>query len=102
MTTSPRIDAAAARRAAQAALDARISSVDAAVEAANHAHRLAEDLAQAETAAARAYADAQRAGWTSDELKRIGLTAPTATARKRAPRRRAAASETPAAGDEQH
>lgn len=77
MTTTARLDPAAARAAAQQLYDERMTAVDALVAATNAARDLADQLITAERAAARAYADAQRAGWTSEDLKRIGLDAPT-------------------------
>jgi len=56
----------------------------------NGARDLADQLATAERAAARAYADAQRAGWTDEDLKRIGLEAPS----RRAPGRPAGTRKT--------
>ena len=76
-TTNGRLDPTAARAAAQKLYDERLAAVDRAVEATNTARALAEQLTEAERAAARAYADAERAGWTAEDLKRIGLDAPT-------------------------
>lgn len=83
MTTTARLDPAAARAAAQQLYDERMTAVDTLVAATNAARELADQLTTAERAVARAYADAQRAGWTDEDLKRIGLEVPT----RRAPGR---------------
>ena len=66
---------------------------------------LSDQLAQAQRAARLAYSAAERAGWTAEDLKRIGLEPPKAET-KRAPRRRrpnptdsTGAAEVPAMGD---
>ena len=81
MPAEPGVDEAVAR--ARDLLDPRLAPIRdlaAARAARNDAWRVAED---AETADAKAYAAATRAGWTESELRSVGFDAPT----KRAPGR---------------
>lgn len=83
MKNGSNLDRAAVRQAAQAALDSRLAALDAAVDATNRVHDLTAQLEDAQGAASRAVTEAQRAGWTTDELRTFGLTAPAGTARRK-------------------
>ncbi|MFC3687311.1 hypothetical protein [Aquipuribacter hungaricus] len=80
---TPRLDTDRIQAAARALLDDKVK----AVRVLAHARQAREDaraaLEQAERADTAAYTAALRDGWTADELKRVGLDAPT----KRAPGR---------------
>ncbi|WP_298461348.1 hypothetical protein [uncultured Cellulomonas sp.] len=92
MKNATNLDRAAVRQAAQAALDTRLAALDTAVDAANRVSDLAAQLEEAESAASRAVLDAQRVGWSTEELRTFGITAPTSTTRRKrgaAPRGRA-------------
>ena len=86
--TTDSLDTDRIEAAARALLDGKV----AAVRTLAHARQAREDaraaLADAERVDAAAYAAALRAGWTTDELKRVGLDAPTkhATGRPRTSR----------------
>jgi hypothetical protein len=71
--------------AARALLDSRIESVRALVTARQRVADLRDQIANAEREDARLYAAALRDGWSSDELKKLGLSEPD---RKPRPRRR--------------
>ncbi len=80
------IDTTHIEAAARALLDDKIGAVrDLAVSRQAVADRRAQ-LDEAERVDAAAYAAAQRVGWTPDELKKVGLNAPTRKAPGR-PRR---------------
>lgn len=82
-----------AEKQARALLDARIESVRALVTARQQVSDLRDQLAAAEREDARLYAAALRDGWSTDELRKLGLNEPGKPAR--AVRRRT--TKTPAA-----
>jgi hypothetical protein len=71
--------------AARALLDSRIESVRALVTARQRVDELRAQIAGAEREDARLYSAALRAGWSADELKKLGLSEAD---RKARPRRR--------------
>lgn len=63
--------------------------------------RIAERIATAERADVRAYSAALSAGWSADELRKIGFSEPDKKARtRRRPTRKPASSSAPAAADD--
>ncbi|MFC6853905.1 hypothetical protein [Aquipuribacter hungaricus] len=94
-TTSARLDTDRIEVAARALLDDKITAVRGLAAARQAREDARAGLAAAERHDAAAYTAALRAGWTTDELKRVGLDAPTS----RAPGRpRGTQHRTPAAG----
>lgn len=83
-------------RAARELLEARMSSVRALVASRAKLDELRTQLADVEREDSRVYAAAVRDGWTADELKKLGLTAPESGHK---PRRRATAKSASAASD---
>jgi len=63
--------------AARELLDSRIQAVRSLATARQAREDKRAELDQAERADAAAYTAAQRAGWTTDELRRVGLDQPT-------------------------
>jgi hypothetical protein len=84
--------------AARALLDSRIQAVRELATTRQTRNDKREELAAAERADTAAYAAALRAGWTTDELRKVGLDEPErrAPGRPRRPRNRATASDTDA------
>lgn len=72
-----------AQRQARALLDARINSVTALVTARQALADLREQVEQAEREDVRLYSAALADGWTTDELRRLGLGEPEKKARVR-------------------
>lgn len=75
MTTTLDTDRIAA--AARALLDDKVTAVRTLAEARQKRENAKSALTDAERGDAAAYAAALKAGWTADELKRVGLDAPT-------------------------
>lgn len=75
---------------ARALLDSRIESVTALVKARQRVTDLKEQLAEAEREDKRAYVRATKDGWSTEELKKLGLE--NGAAAKRGTARRATAS----------
>lgn len=73
---------------ARALLDSRIESVTALVKARQRVTDLKEQLAEAERENKRAYVRATKDGWSTDELKKLGLEN-AAAGRRRATNRKA-------------
>jgi hypothetical protein len=71
MTTSPSPDAAA--EAAQRLLNDRVDAVRALAKSRQARNDVRAQLDEAERADAAAYAAAQRAGWTAEELRKVGF-----------------------------
>lgn len=96
MTTSLDTDRIAA--AARALLDDKVTAVRTLAEARQKREDARTALSDAERGDTTAYTAALKAGWTADELKRVGLEAPTkrAPGRPRSPRRGAATTVTTA------
>ena len=67
---------------ARALLNSRIKSVEELVQARQRVTDLKDQLAAAERDDKRAYVKATRDGWSTDELKKLGLE-PAAAARRR-------------------
>lgn len=82
--------------AARALLDKRIDAVRALATARQLRNDKRAELADTERADTAAYAAAQRAGWTTEELKQVGLDEPTRRSPGR-PRRARTTTPTPAA-----
>lgn len=82
---------------ARALLDSRIESVTALVKARQRVADLKEQLAEAEREDKRAYVRATKDGWSTDELKKLGLEN-AAVGRRRATNRKTVESA-PAAQD---
>jgi len=82
------ITAQAAMDKARKLLDARVDAVRPLAEAYANLTSVRAAVTDAEQAAALAYRDAEKAGWTADELKAVGFDAPSrrAPGRPRAPR----------------
>ncbi len=76
------IDIEQTRNQARALLDSRIESVTTLVKSRQRVADLKEQLADAEREDKRAYVRATRDGWSTDELKKLGLE-PAAAARRR-------------------
>lgn len=93
------IDTAAVEAAARALLDTKVASVRTLAHARQHRIDKQAELGEAERADAAAYAAAQRAGWTSDELRKVGLDQPArkAPVRPRRDRKNTGADEQPPA-----
>lgn len=87
-----------AERQARQLLDGRIVSVRTLVKARQHLAELREQVATAERDDVRLYAAAIAGGWSTDELRKIGLAEPEKKARVR---RRAAARRTQTSGTPQ-
>lgn len=71
------IDTTAVETAARALLDDKIQAVRDLAHARQARTDKQAELDQAERADAAAWAAAERAGWTPDELRRLGLDTPT-------------------------
>lgn len=84
------LDIEQTRNQARALLDSRIESVTQLVKARQRVADLKEQLADAERDDKRSYVRATKDGWSTEELKKLGLE-PGAVTR----RRKAFASETP-------
>ncbi|RJK92505.1 hypothetical protein [Vallicoccus soli] len=96
MTTNLSPDAVA--DAAQRLLNDRINAVRALAEARQARNDARAQLDEAERADAAAYAAAQRAGWSTDELRKVGFDEPTRKAPGR-PRRQRTTRSTSATSD---
>lgn len=72
---------------ARALLDSRIESITALVKARQRVTDLKEQLAEAEREDKRAYVRATKDGWSTDELKKLGLENATAGRRRAANRK---------------
>ena len=98
---APTLNLETAERQARELLDSRVQSVRELVIARQHLAELREQVATAERDDVRTYNAAVTAGWSPDELRKLGLTEPEkkARARRRSPARRgdATTSETPTA-----
>lgn len=88
-TMANTLDAGALEQRARQLLDSRITAVRNLVTARQAVTDLQAKLAEAEREDARLYQAALRDGWTTDELRQLGLTEP---AKKERVRRRQAAS----------
>lgn len=82
------LDTQALEQRARALLDDRITAVRALAKARKSMFDKRDALAAAEREDAAAYQAAVRAGWTDDELKKVGFDAPTRKAPGRARRTR--------------
>lgn len=80
------LDIEQTRNQARALLDSRIESVTALVKSRQRITELRDQLVAAERDDKRAYVQATRDGWSTDELKRLGLE-PAAVKRRRATKR---------------
>ncbi len=81
------VDTTETERAARALLDSRIDAVRELAVARQRTTDLQEALASGQRADDEAYAAALRAGWTREELKKLGFNGPTGKpARARRPR----------------
>lgn len=80
----PALNIEATKNQARELLNSRIKSVEELVEARQRVTDLKEQLAAAERDDKRAYVKATRDGWSSDELKKLGLEPATAGRRRRA------------------
>ncbi|MFC5382152.1 hypothetical protein [Aquipuribacter nitratireducens] len=87
----PTVDTAHVEKAARALLDEKVAAVRLLAQARQRRLDASAALAGAEREDAGAWAAALRAGWTEDELKRVGLDVPKVRLPGR-PRTRAAAS----------
>ncbi|MFE4542221.1 hypothetical protein [Arthrobacter sp. NPDC056727] len=76
------LDIEQTRNQARALLDSRIESVTSLVKTRQRITDLKEQLAEAERDDKRAYVRATRDGWSSEELKKLGLE-PAAAGRRR-------------------
>jgi hypothetical protein len=76
------LDIEQTRNQARALLDSRIESVTALVKARQRTADLKEQLAEAERDDKRAYVRATKDGWSTEELKKLGLE-PGAVSRRR-------------------
>lgn len=87
--TTPLVDADRIEAAARALLDHKVTAVRVLAEARQQREDARTALIDAERGDATAYAAALRAGWTAEELKRVGLDGPNrrAPGRPRTPRR---------------
>lgn len=94
MTTSLTPDAAA--EAAQRLLNDRVEAVRALAKARQQRNDARAQLDEAERADATAFAAAQRAGWTPEELRKVGFDEPERRAPGRPRRQRG---RTPTSGD---
>ncbi|MEJ5869366.1 hypothetical protein WDV85_16670 [Pseudokineococcus sp. 5B2Z-1] len=82
----------------RALVDARMDAGRSLARAAAERDSIREALAAADAKYAGEHAAALSAGWTAEELKKVGLTAPTTTAPRRTRRRRAASTSDQPAG----
>jgi len=91
--TTPLLDTDRIEAAARALLNDKITAVRVLAEARQKRQDAKTALTDAERGDTTAYAAALKAGWTADELKRVGLDGPTkrAPGRPRSPRRSTAA-----------
>ena len=80
------LDIEQTRNQARALLDSRIESVTALVKSRQRINDLRDQLVAAERDDKRAYVQATRDGWSSDELKKLGLE-PSAVKRRRTTKR---------------
>jgi hypothetical protein len=94
----PSLNIEATRNQARALLDSRIKSVEELVQARQRVTDLKDQLAAAERDDKRAYVKATRDGWSTDELKKLGLE-PAAAARRRKTQTKSTESPTPATAD---
>jgi hypothetical protein len=83
------IDIEKTRHQARALLDSRIESVTNLVKTRQRVADLQEQLADAEREDKRAYVRATRDGWSTEELKKLGLEPAAAGRRRRAAARNA-------------
>jgi hypothetical protein len=82
------LDIEQTRNQARALLDSRIESVTALVRSRQRITELRDQLVAAERDDKRAYVQATRDGWSTDELKKLGLE-PSAVKRRRTAKRTA-------------
>jgi hypothetical protein len=82
------LDIEQTRNQARALLDSRIESVTALVKSRQRITELRNQLAAAERDDKRAYVQATRDGWSTEELKKLGLE-PAAVKRRRTAKRSA-------------
>ena len=82
------LDIEQTRNQARALLDSRIESVTALVKSRQRITELRDQLVAAERDDKRAYVQATRDGWSTEELKKLGLE-PTAVKRRRTTKRSA-------------
>ena len=82
------------RTQARALLDSRIESVTNLVKSRQHVADLKEQLAHAEREDKRAYVRATKDGWSTDELRKLGLE-PAAAGRRRKASARTASGDLP-------
>lgn len=80
------LDIEQTRNQARALLDSRIESVTALVKSRQRITELRDQLVAAERDDKRAYVQATRDGWSTDELKKLGLE-PAAVKRRRTAKR---------------
>ena len=84
----PNLDIEQTRNQARALLDSRIESVTALVKSRQRITELRDQLVAAERDDKRAYVQATRDGWSTEELKKLGLE-PSAVKRRRTAKRSA-------------
>jgi hypothetical protein len=89
------LDIEQTRNQARALLDSRIESVTTLVKSRQRVADLKEQLAEAERDDKRAYVRATKDGWSTDELKKLGLEPAAASRRRKAATRTASADNTP-------
>lgn len=96
--TTPTVDTDRIEAAARALLGSKVTAVRTLAEARQQREERRAALAESEREDASAYAAALRAGWTADELKRVGLDASSkrTPGRPRTTRRSTAAAPSPA------
>ena len=82
----PNLDIEQTRNQARALLDSRIESVTALVKSRQRITELRDQLVAAERDDKRAYVQATRDGWSTEELKKLGLE-PSAVKRRRTTKR---------------
>lgn len=82
------LDIEQTRNQARALLDSRIESVTALVKSRQRITELRDQLVAAERDDKRAYVQATRDGWSTEELKKLGLE-PSAVRRRRTTKRSA-------------
>lgn len=78
------LDLEQTRNQARALLDSRIESVTTLVKSRQRVADLKEQLAEAERDDKRAYVRATRDGWSTEELKKLGLEPGAVTRRRKA------------------
>ncbi|BCW73613.1 hypothetical protein [Arthrobacter sp. NicSoilB8] len=89
------LDIEQTRNQARALLDSRIESVTALVKARQRVADLKEQLAEAERDDKRTYIRASKDGWSTEELKKLGLEPGAVSRRRKSPATTAEQASTP-------